>query len=732
MLLAEMSCERAIAQEAATRLADWKQQPDSSEDDPRPRHMVRLFGAQDYPRKPWAVILCKFSDLPDFEPYPVNFYRERFTELGDGKGTEFDYIREVTYGKLDITGSKVFGWFLMRQHNTSELPTLKYPAGRSRLHDWGVEVARAHGIDLRPFHGVLVVFNHPTDSGSCGGHRLVFAYKDRDWLPAGNVHEFGHGFDLGHSWSARPDAVYGDRWDIMSAMRVFTFKDSQGHLNGPGMNAWNLRKLGCIPNSRVFNMSGNSGARTITLAALNRPEAKGYLMASIRPAGKSRSEPTYLIEFRQNRGWDAGIPRDTVLVHEVRANGTGYILKNEAPTRVNPKIKRPSPYELLPGQVFKIPVRQLTIRAQSFDAEASTAKVSITLGPTGNPVEDVQTLECFVPEQNKQAHLWNVKFSPDSRLLLAAGDAGPAGTIHIWEVATGKERPPLLPGTKAWLSNAVFTQDGKQVVACYSQDNRVLAWDASTGAILRELKGYTQPATNVAVSHDGRLALASSKDQTLLIWDLADGHELHRLPINSEQGAGTFSPDGKFVLSYGDDPPLRLWDLQSGNLVHELAGHSTACTGLFSQDGRQILSFSSDKTVRLWNADKGKQIRLFEGCEDVVWGAAFLNGSKQVAAWGKDRMLRIWDAESGKAVRKVTLGKDWKLDPTTLALSSDGRRLLTSHEDDSVHLRDLPNGAELCRFVNLRKPRGLAFSPDGRFAASGSFRAGVSLLRLPE
>ena len=685
---------------------------------------------QNNPRKPWAIILCKFSDLADFEPYPVSFYKEHFTEAGDGKGTEFDYFREVTYGNLDMTGSKVFGWFVMRQHSTRELPTMIYPAGRSTLHDWGVEMARAHRIDLRPFYGVAVVFNSSTDSGSAGGHRVVFGNKERNWEPTFNFHELGHGFELNHSWSARPDVVYGDRWDIMSAMRVFKFKDSMGNLSGPGMNAWNLRRLGCIPNSRVFNMSGSSGTRTITLAALNHPEAKGSLMASIRPAGGSRSE-TYLIEFRRKQDWDAGIPRDTVLVHEVRANGNSYLLKNEVPTRVNSKIKRPSPYELLPGQVFKIAVRQLTIRVQSFDAEASTAKVSITLGPTGNLVEDVRTLECFVPEQNKQAHLWDVKFSPDGRLLLAAGDAGPAGTIHMWEVATAKERPPLLPGAKAWLSNAAFTPDGKQVVACYSQENRVFTWDAASGESLRQLEGHTQPAMNVAVSLDSRLALAASKDRMLLVWDLGNGHELHRFAIKAEQGAGTFSPDGKFILSYGDDPTLRLWDVQSGKLVREMAGHSAGCTGLFSQDGRQILSFSSDKTVRLWNAEKGKQIRLLEGCQDVVWGAAFLNRSKQVAAWGKDRMLRVWDAGSGEEVRKINLGKDWKLDPTTLALSADGHRLLTSHEDDSVRLRDLSNGAELCRFANIRKSRGLAFSPDGRFAASGSFRAGVYLLRLP-
>jgi WD40 repeat protein len=83
----------------------------------------------------------------------------------------------------------------------------------------------------------------------------------------------------------------------------------------------------------------------------------------------------------------------------------------------------------------------------------------------------------------------------------------------------------LIPGAKAWLSNAVFTPDGKQVVACYSQDNRVFTWDAASGEPLRQLEGHTQPATNVAVSPDSRLALAASKDRTLLIWDLGDGHE---------------------------------------------------------------------------------------------------------------------------------------------------------------------------------------------------------------
>jgi hypothetical protein len=322
--------------------------------------------------KPWAVILCKFSDLPNYEPHPPSFYREAFTELGAGKGREFDYFRQVSYGALDMTGSKVFGWYTMPNHKTKDLATLKYPnPGRSTLHDWGVEVARAHNIDLKPFHGVVVVFNTGTDAGSAGGHRVVLGYAKDDWSPTFNLHELGHGFDLNHSWRARPDVEYGDQWDIMSAMNVWTFRNKYGD-NGPGMNACNLKHLGAIPAGRIWTSTGKPGNTTITLAALHRPEADGYLMASIPPAAGSKSKTSYVVEFRQKQAWDAGLPADTVLVHEVRDNGLCYLLS---------RIERadPASIQVLAGQSFTVAERKLTVHALSFDAAASTAKVTVTI-----------------------------------------------------------------------------------------------------------------------------------------------------------------------------------------------------------------------------------------------------------------------------------------------------------------------------------------------------------------
>jgi hypothetical protein len=40
--------------------------------------------------KPWAVILCKFSDQSQ-EPHPADFYKQAFTEAGAGAGREFEF-----------------------------------------------------------------------------------------------------------------------------------------------------------------------------------------------------------------------------------------------------------------------------------------------------------------------------------------------------------------------------------------------------------------------------------------------------------------------------------------------------------------------------------------------------------------------------------------------------------------------------------------------------------------
>jgi WD40 repeat protein len=193
------------------------------------------------------------------------------------------------------------------------------------------------------------------------------------------------------------------------------------------------------------------------------------------------------------------------------------------------------------------------------------------------------------------------------------------------------------------------------------------------------------------------------------------------------------SRDGKWAVSGGADATLRLWDVAVGKEVRKLEGHADWCRGLFSPDGKQILSFGGDKTLRLWDAESGKEITKIEAHSEPIYGAFFLPAGKQVLWSGGDKTAWVWDLATQKEGGKVDLGGS-SSSVRGVALSPDGKRLLATVHGDSpgVRVLDLASGKEVHRFATPNAPQGVSFSPDGRLAASGSFRGLVYLWRLPD
>jgi hypothetical protein len=300
----------------------------------------------------WAIVLCKFSDDTSTTP-DRSYYEELFTGAGSGTFNITDFFRDMSHGKLDLTGSKVFGWFTL-DINIAAYAGEVDVAPEGRYNAWGLvqyccQTARDNGVPLDDFDGVLV-------STSGAGQAFGFLGQMYALCDTGNLapsitgHEMGHGYGLDHSRSSGSPLDYMDGWDTMSTLDLCYMKNNpKWGLIGPGLNAWNMRGRGWLDESRVWSSTDPDYETVVQLRPLHRHDLKGYLAIEI---------DEFLFEYRPAQGWDAAFPRSTCFVHSfednhsyIRGNGVAELLQGRSYTLGSP--------DMILGTYFDVEVLEI-------------------------------------------------------------------------------------------------------------------------------------------------------------------------------------------------------------------------------------------------------------------------------------------------------------------------------------------------------------------------------------
>ncbi|KAI9573887.1 WD40-repeat-containing domain protein [Boletus coccyginus] len=296
------------------------------------------------------------------------------------------------------------------------------------------------------------------------------------------------------------------------------------------------------------------------------------------------------------------------------------------------------------------------------------------------------------------------------------------------------------------------------------------------------LSGHSSHILCASFSPTGALLATGSGDTHVRLWDLNTETPSHTLVGHTGWVLSVeWDPIERKLASGGHDGHVRLWDPKSGRPIGDaMKGHSKWVTSLswepvhINPTAPRLASSSKDGTVRIWSTSS-RQLEYTLGGHTasvnvVKWGGGGQGGKGVLYTASSDRTVRVWDAQGGRQLMILKHHAHWV---TTLALNTDfvlrtgpfdhtAKRptsdeeaqmlalkrydalvsripeLLISGSDDHTLFLWSPflsvPGSEGSRSRPLNRLTGhqrqvshVAFSPDGRWAASAGWDSAVRL-----
>jgi WD40 repeat protein len=353
--------------------------------------------------------------------------------------------------------------------------------------------------------------------------------------------------------------------------------------------------------------------------------------------------------------------------------------------------------------------------------------------------------------------------------LLAVG--GSDGAVKVWDTALGIERVrAVISGGVSAIS--IAPEEDEMVLV--GADHRPQRYSLHTSVIIpvpEAMGGRFSPGGDLAIVNSDRTVIADLKNRveievpakgalpvafapgnarvlefrqqnaSVSSWGISDFSKLQLgnrncvldiPPLRPGTEAFAFSPDGRWLAAYLHSrvqsertgmSGLRVWDAATCKLAAQIEFDAETAPFAFTPDSKSVVFAHGDKLARL-NIAANTATQLAEMSGSDVNDMRFTRDGQTFAAAAtgpRDVALFRWPAMQ-------SLGNlSFAGTPLAMAFNGDGTALAIVSTDRSVHMRHLPDGAEICRFRAGWPIYALTFTPEGAVAVLTDF--GISIWR---
>lgn len=326
--------------------------------------------------------------------------------------------------------------------------------------------------------------------------------------------------------------------------------------------------------------------------------------------------------------------------------------------------------------------------------------------------------DLFEMEKDMKKPFFIINFLSIFSLLILALSCGDDATDD--NVEPGLIR--TFTGHSDYVNSVVFSPDGQYALSG-SSDGTLKYFNLTDGKCLRTFIGHTEAVNSVAISPDGLYALSGGKDGLIKYWRISDGICIksvtsHRDYVNSV----CFSPDGEYALSGGCEydeyyeNSIKYWDLPDFKRKGSGSSNEVENSVCFSSDGKFFLSGGSDAVVywrtkdfSSWSFDYDRNITSVDLSSDGKYG---------LSANLRNTYIRYLKMEDLSCIRILDYHTDYV---RSIVFSPDDKFALSGSSDKTLKYFRLSDG--VCLFTlkgHDAEVNSVVISPDGKYALSGS------------
>ncbi|KAG2374164.1 hypothetical protein C9374_011001 [Naegleria lovaniensis] len=246
----------------------------------------------------------------------------------------------------------------------------------------------------------------------------------------------------------------------------------------------------------------------------------------------------------------------------------------------------------------------------------------------------------------------NIMIKKDDDTIITGSQDHSAKVIKVSKAKVERELYTKAYGHKEWVTALAYSDCTGKIITG-GMDSKLCVWESKGPVKCVDLLGHSGSISQVSCSPNLPVAISSSYDKSLKIWNLQNNTCMNTL-INSKLGHDkaikTFLWNNSLICSGGRDGLVCMWDVQSGDLISVGDEHKAPVQCLVSDESRDtILSGGMDGSVQIWDLRTANNIG---GAENVIRGSINdmkLANENMLVVGGSDKTIRVLDPRKNYA-----------------------------------------------------------------------------------